>query len=491
MTVIVFLPVAGGLVALAAHRRPQLCRWLALVVSLIELSLLAWLAGSTSASASQGPWLLTENYVWIESLGIHFNLGLDGISLVLSLLTAFLIFLSILVSWKQVHTKSASFHFLLLLTESSVLGLFMARDLFLFYLFWEIQVIPLFFIIGIWGHQNRIRAASKFLIVTVGASLLMFIALISVYLLQGQQSGIYTFALDQLISTPLPAGRQLWLYAAFLLAIGVKVPVLPVHFWLPDTHTEAPTAGSVVLAGILLKTGVFALFRIAFPLFPLAAAASTPLLMALGLAGLFYAGWIAFSQSDIKRLTAYSSIAHMGLIVLGLALWTNLTIHGAWLQMINHGLSTSALFIMIGMLGERVESREMKDLGGLWKQMPIFGVFFMLFAMSAMGLPGLNNFVGELLILVGAFASHPMVAVLGFAGMVLTLLYILRMVQGVLLGPARSDLEVWDVTSREFLILGLLAVAVLAIGLHPGPLLEYFDAPVREILVNGPGLAGR
>ncbi len=493
LSIIVFLPVLGGLVVLALHRNPPACRVVALSVCLIDLLLVLTIAlrGPAHLAGPAGAGLLAEERPWIESMGISYHLGMDGVSLMLSLLTTFLVATALLVSWKAVSERVASFHFLLLLTETGVLGVFLARDLFLFYLFWEVQIIPVFFLIGIWGHEDRLRATVKFLMYSLSGSLLMLIALIGLYVEHGARSGVYTFSLGQLLNGQLPFGVQVWLYAGFLLGLGIKVPLIPIHTWLPDAHTEAPTAGSVILAGLLLKTGTYGLLRIAFPLFPEAARGSAPLLLVLGLAGLFYAGWIAFCQKDIKRLVAYSSIAHMGLIVIGLAVWNTLTLQGSLLQMINHGVSTSALFIMVGMLTERIDSRELSSFGGLWKRMPVFGAFFLLFSMSSMGLPGLNNFVGEILILVGTYRTYPVAAVFGFAGLVLTLLFILKMVREALFGPLKEERHIWDVTPRETMILSVLAIIVILIGVYPEPVLTFFDQPVRSLVEQGIQLAAR
>jgi NADH-quinone oxidoreductase subunit M len=275
---------------------------------------------------------------------------------------------------------------------------------------------------------------------------------------------------------------EIWLFIAFLLAFGIKIPMIPVHTWLPDTHTEAPTAGSVILAGLLLKTGTYAVLRIGFPLFPVAFKIAVPVFLGLGLGGLFYTSWVALAQTDLKRLVAYSSIAHMGLVVIGLAIWSVITLNGAILQMLNHGISTSALFILVGFLDERIDSREFADMGGIWGKMPIFSGFFLFFAMSALGLPGLNNFVGEILILIGTFQSRPAVAIAGFAGLVLGLVYVVRMVQDAIFGTPRKDHELWDLNFREGLVLGVLALAVLFMGLHPGPVLGLLELPVHNFI---------
>jgi NADH-quinone oxidoreductase subunit M len=488
LSIILFLPLLGSFLALVFVRRPNVCRWATLLVALGELVLIVGLlAGGHPGRVGPGAkWLLFEDLPWIERFGIRYSLGLDGISLVLVLLTAFLTMLCVLVSWKQIATRVGPFHFFLMLMETGILGVFLANDLFLFYLFWEIQLIPMFFLIGIWGHENRVYATIKFILYTIAGSLLMLAALIGLYILHGNQTGEYTFSLQQLIQTRLPLATEKWLFAAFLLAFAIKVPLVPVHSWLPDAHTEAPTAGSVILAGLLLKTGAYALLRFAFPLFPNAARISVPLLLGLSLAGLFYAAWIALAQKDLKRLVAYSSISHMGLVVMGTAVWSSLTLSGAVLQMVNHGLTTSALFILVGMLDERVHSRELENFGGLWSKMPVFSAFFLFFSMASLGLPGLNNFVGEILILLGTYNSRPWAGGLGFAGLVFTVVFILWMVQRTLFGETRNlqvrAQAIPDITAREAAILVPLAAVVLFIGLSPGPILSLLQEPIGGLI---------
>jgi NADH-quinone oxidoreductase subunit M len=481
LSLIMLLPLLGGLSLFAVRRQPNRCRWIALGVTLVDLLLIISLFFMELKSSGRG-WLLVEDHAWIPRLGVRYSLALDGISLVLILLTAFLSVLCVLVSWKEIDARLQAFHFFLLSMQTGVLGVFLATDLFLFYLFWELQVIPMFFLIGIWGHENRIFATIKFVLFSIAGSLLLLIAIIGLYFLHGSQAGQYTFSLEELIRTPLPPKVEMWLYAAFLLSFAIKVPLFPVHTWLPDAHTEAPTAGSVILAGLLLKTGTYALLRFAFPLFPNAARDSLPLLLVLGLIGLFYAAWIALAQSDLKRLVAYSSISHMGLIVIGLAIWNTITLSGALLLMVNHGLTTSALFILVGMLSERSGSREFSHCGGLWKTMPVFSAFFLLFGMASVGLPGLNNFVSEILILLGTFKENPVIGVIAFAGIVFVLVYGLRMIQDTIFGQALNSNVFPDLTLREAAILTPLAVSVLVLGLHPGPVLNLVQEPVQKLL---------
>jgi NADH-quinone oxidoreductase subunit M len=490
LSLIIFLPLLGSILVLVSWSRHTLCRLITVCTTMADFTLVIYLTlfGTAGHSDAGGKWLLTENRPWIQHFGIQYSLGMDGISLALILLTTFLSVLCVLTSWKQINNRVAAFHFFLLLMESGILGVFLATDLFLFYLFWELQLIPMFFIIGIWGHEKRIQATVKFVIFTMAGSLLMLVALIVLFIINARQTGQYSFALVHLIHTQLTSPVEHILYAAFLLAFLIKIPVLPLHTWLPDAHTEAPTAGSVILAGLLLKTGAYALFRFAFPLFPLAAQSSVPLLILAGLSGMFYAAWIAFAQTDMKRLVAYSSISHMGLMVVGIAVWNQITMNGVVLQMVNHGLSTAALFILVGMLDERFKSRDLALFGGLWSKMPVFAGFFLFFALASMGLPGLNNFVGEMLILIGIFKKSVVVAVAGIAGILMTVIYILHLIQSLLFGEIRSssirDLVVPDVTPREALILLPLAVAILFIGLHPMSMVSLFQVSVKNVLMH-------
>jgi NADH-quinone oxidoreductase subunit M len=478
LSAIVLLPFLGGLAALAFKDSPGGCRSLCLLITALDLLLalftLPWLAGPGG--------VLFERFAWIAPFDIHYHLALDGVSFLLVIMTCFLGLLAVVVSWREIQERVASYHFLLLLIQASALGVFLARDLFLFYLFWELQLIPLFFLIGVWGHAQRQHAAMKFFLFSIAGGLLMFLSVIGLYLLHGAQTGLYTFSLDELASRPVAGVTQAWLLAGFLLSFGVKTPIFPLHSWLPDAHTEAPTAGSLVLAGVILKTGTYALLRWAFPLFPQAAAQAAPWLAALGVAALFYAAWIALAQSDLKRLIAYSSIGHMGLIVLGVAVWDSISLEGSVLQMVNHGLTTGGLFIMAGMLAERTGTRRMHELGGLWTKAPAFSGIFLLLGLASAGLPGLNNFVGEILILVGSFRQYPAAAVLGFVALVFTLIYVLRLIQATLFGPSEPDAPFDDLTARESAILVPIVLAVLFLGLVPGPALDLMNAPIEELL---------
>lgn len=481
LSTLIFLPLAAAGLCLLLRHHPRVSRWLALVVTgtvmLVTIGLFVVADG-------RGGWLLYEDYPWIAPFGVRYTLGLDGISLLLVLLTGFTQLLAILVSWRRKY-QVAIFFAMLLFMEAGIMGVFLALDLFLFYLFWEVMLIPMFFLIGVWGHGQRVYAAVKFFLFTMAGSLLMLLAIIALYLLHGQQTGDYTFALAALQRTAVPATLEPWLFAAFLLAFAVKVPLVPLHTWLPDAHTEAPTAGSLDLAGLLLKTGLYGLIRIAFPLFPEMTQAVLPLLAVVALVGIFYGAWIAYAQTDAKRLIAYSSVSHVGFMVLGLCAWDSLAMEGSLLQMFNHGVTTGALFIMVGMIQHRAETREIGHLGGMWGKMPVLSAFFLFFCLASLGLPGLNNFAGEILILLGTFRVNPWWGALALAGVVLAAAYTLRLVQGVIWGPAEpvKEMALWyDLERREILILAPLAVLVLWLGLYPEPFLAPLREPVQRLL---------
>ena len=453
----------------------------------LVLASVCWLAATAPqpAGAPAGFFLFTD-HDWIPAFGVRYLLGMDGISLLLVILTALVTVVAMLVSWRSITERTALHYLLLLVMETGIIGVFLSLDLFLFYLFWEVMLIPMFFLIGIWGHGRNIYSAVKFFLFTLAGSLLMLLAIIGIYLLHGSQSGSYSFALMELVKTAVPYSSGLWLYGAFLLAFAVKFPLLPLHTWLPDAHTDAPTAGSVILAGLLLKTGAYGLIRFGYPLFPEAARACTPLLLILAVAGILYASWVAFAQTDMKRLIAYSSIAHMGFVALGIAVWRPVALSGAVLQMVNHGLTTTALFAMAGMLDERAHTRQISAFGGLWGKVPRFSFFLTLFALASAGIPGLNNFVGEFLILAGSFRVSPLAAFLAFLGIILPLVYTVRFLQELLFQTERQPLQLTDINWREGGLLGVLALADIYLGLHPEPLLSMVRLPVALLIGVSP-----
>ncbi len=489
LTLLLFLPLAGAFLLLFLRERERLARIIALAIGLVETLLCCGALlcqDNLSSTAAPKGFFLFEDIPWIETLGIRYTVGMDGISLLLVILTALVTVIAMLVSWRSITERVAMHYLLLLAMESGIMGVFLSLDLFLFYLFWELMLIPMFFLIGIWGHGRNTYSAIKFFLYTLVGSLLMLLAIIGIYLIHGSQSGSYSFGLAALTGTTFSPAAGLWLYTAFLLAFAVKFPIVPLHTWLPDAHTDAPTAGSVILAGLLLKTGAYGLIRFGYPLFPEAARTLTPLVITLAVAGIIYASWIAFAQKDMKRLVAYSSVGHMGFVALGIAVWTPVALSGALLQMVNHGLTTTALFALVGMLDERAHTRQIEDYGGLWSKIPLFSAFFLLFAMASAGLPGLNNFVGEFLILTGSFKFAPVGTILAFIGVILPLVYTVRLIQEVLFQEERRPLPMADINLRELSILVCLALGDIYIGVHPAPLLEILKMPVALLTGGAP-----
>lgn len=490
LTILILLPLVGVLPLALLWRRATAARWVAMAVMGGELLFSGWLYASWQTLAALPTrlpgYLLLEDAQWIPAFGIRYTLGLDGISLLMVMLTAFTFCVALVVSWRAITERTPLFLALLLVMESGIMGVFLSLDLALFYLFWEIMLIPMFFLIGIWGHGRKIYSTIKFFLFTMVGSLLMLLAIIALHLLHLKQSGVASFALHELLKTQLPLESQLWLFGAFFLAFAIKFPLFPLHTWLPDAHTDAPTAGSVILAGLLLKTGSYGLIRFGYPLFPLAAHAMTPLLYTLALIGIFYASLIAFAQEDMKRLIAYSSIGHMGYIAIGIAAWQPVALSGSILQMANHGITTGALFCLIGMLDERAHTRDIAAFGGVWGKIPLWSFFFLLFSLTSMGVPGLNSFIGEFLILAGTFKMSPLVVVLSFVGIILPLVYMVRLVQEVLFQTERTVLVLTDLGSRELLLLGALLLLDLWVGVHPAPLLDMIHLPVQLLTGGAP-----
>ncbi|MBI3077268.1 MAG: NADH-quinone oxidoreductase subunit M, partial [Deltaproteobacteria bacterium] len=429
LTAVVFLPLVGAGVLLFADRaREQTLRQTALGASALTflLSLPLYFRFDAGLAGMQ----FVERAPWIPQWGIAYHLGVDGISLFLVLLTTFLTPLALLASWSAITARVKEFLICMLLLETGMLGVFAALDLFLFYIFWEAMLVPMYFLIGVWGGPQRIYAAVKFLLYTMAGSLLMLVGLLALYFLTGARS----FDLLELYRAPVPAAAQTWLFLAFFLAFAFKVPMFPFHTWLPDAHVEAPTAGSVLLAAVLLKMGTYGFLRFSLPLFPVAAEALTPLIAVLALIGILYGALVAMVQPDVKSLVAYSSVSHLGFVVLGLFALNPQGLQGGLLQMLNHGLSTGALFLLVGILYERRHTRLIEEFGGLSRVMPAFAAAFLIVTLSSIGLPGLNGFVGEFLILLGAFRQNPTYGVLAALGVILSAIYMLWMFQRVMFG---------------------------------------------------------
>lgn len=484
LTAVVFLPAIGALLlALFPPGDHANLKATALGVSTVTflVSILLW----TGFKYGTADYQFTANVPWIPEFGIGYRIGIDGISLVLIILTTFLMPLTLLGSWRSITKHVKAFCIAMLLLESGMLGAFVSLDLFLFYVFWEAMLVPMYFLIGIWGGQRRIYAAVKFFIFTMAGSLLMLIAIIVVASGAGADGG-WSFALsDAIARTDLTLTQQRYMFFAFGLAFAIKVPMFPVHTWLPDAHVEAPTAGSVILAGVLLKLGVYGFIRFAFPLFPAAAIEALPILGWLAVIGIIYGALVAWVQTDMKKLVAYSSISHLGFCMLGLAALTSEAITGAVFVMIAHGISTGALFLMVGMLYERRHTRVLADYGGIAQKVPIFAVFMVITVMASAGLPALSGFPGEFLVLLGTFTAGPtqMVwAVFATTGVILAAIYLLAMVQKVLFGPmknpANEDLK--DLSAREIFVLAPLMVLALYLGIRPEAVLK----PIKPSVEN-------
>ena len=469
------IPVIGAvLLALLPRRASGALFPLALLASginfLLSLQILYGFDGSSGAMQ------FVERIPWMPAVGIAYIVGIDGISLFLVLLTTLLMPIAILASW-SVTERVKEYLILMLLLETGMLGAFVALDLFLFYVFWEVMLVPMYFLIGVWGGARRIYAALKFVIYTMAGSLLMLVAIIYLAARHAEAAQTLTFDLLQLYGLPLPIEQQTWLFAAFALSFAIKVPLFPFHTWLPDAHVEAPTAGSVILAGVLLKLGTYGFLRFAMPLFPDAAAAAAPWIIALAVIGIIYGAAVAMMQSDIKKLVAYSSVSHLGFVMLGLFALNLQGVQGAIYQMVSHGLSTGALFLLVGMIYDRRHSRLIDDFGGLWRVVPLFSVILLLVMFSSIGLPGLNGFVGEFLILLGAFRVTPGWTAAAATGVILGAVYMLWMYRRVVFGPLNNPAneKLPDLNGRELLLLAPIVILIVLMGVYPRPFLQRIE----------------
>jgi NADH-quinone oxidoreductase subunit M len=454
------------------------------IISLAALSidLIIIILFVLQSSPAEKDWLIDIKFNWIPQFGIGIHLALDGLSLVMLILTFFLGIISVIISWKEIDSRVGFFHFNLLLILAGITGVFLSLDLFLFYFFWELMLVPMYFLIGIWGHENRTAASNKFFLYTQASGLLMFIAIIALYFVHGHSTGLYTFDYLQLLGTVMPDSTAMLIMLGFLAAFLVKLPVVPLHNWLPDAHTEAPTAGSLILAALLLKTGAYGLLRFIVPLFPSASAGFAPVGMLLGVAGILYGAKLAFAQTDLKRLVAYTSVSHMGFVILGVFSFNELAYQGVVIQMVAHGISTGALFILVGQLYERIHTRDLNKMGGLWEKAPVMGAMGLIFSMASLGLPGLGNFIAELFILIGAFKASILMSCLASLGLIAATIYSLRIVQKVFLGNKNTDWQMNDLTLREKVVSASLVIAILWLGLFPKPVLDTAKPAILKIL---------
>ncbi|MFN3490598.1 MAG: NuoM family protein [Anaerolineales bacterium] len=485
LTLLTFFPLLGVLVILFLNaEQKNAIRWVALGTSLITIGISLWVFSMFDAA---NPNLQLEaKYSWINvaRFNIYYYLAVDGLSILLVLMTTVLTAISILCTWTAIEDRVKDFMAFFLLLEVGMTGVFLAQDLFLFYIFWEFTLVPMYFIIGIWGGPRRVYAAIKFFLYTMAGSILMLLAILWL--------GIYgnTFSVPELIEKgSIPANIQIWLFLAFTIAFAIKVPMWPVHSWLPDAHVEAPTAGSVILAGVLLKMGTYGFIRFNIPLFPDATVQAAPWIALFATIGIIYGAWVSYAQADVKKLVAYSSVSHLGFVMIGLFALNPEGVAGSILQMVNHGISTGALFLLIGMIYEQTHTREIKVYGGLWKITPIFGVFMLISALSSMGLPGLNGFVGEFTILLGAFGSkaigNPWYAGISALGVIMAAVYILYMFQRMFMGPAGEVThhhQLKDLNWREIITMIPLIIFMFWIGLYPKPFFDILAPAVEKLL---------
>ncbi len=479
---LILIPLIGGIVSLLLPpKRAHASRR----ISIVAISLDIVLAATLWTSTPQSRWFSEFDHAWIPQFGIRFHLAVDGLSLALLLLTFFLGLMSILASWNEIQDRVGFFHFNLLWVLAGITGVFLSVDLFLFYLFWELMLVPMYFLIGIWGHGRKIYAAIKFFLFTQLSGLLMLAAIITLVILHQKSSGAYSFDYQSLLATPLSPVAARLLMLGFFAAFAVKLPAVPVHTWLPDAHTEAPTAGSVILAGLLLKTGAYGMIRFILPLFPGPAHEFAPAMMTLGVIGVLYGAFMAVAQHDLKRLVAYTSVSHMGFVLIGIFAGNQTALTGAFIQMISHGISTGALFILAGALQHRMHTREIARMGGLWQTIPAFSGAGLFFVMASLGLPGLGDFVGEFLVLLGAYQANVGLTAVATLGIIAATLYGLRVTAQVFQGPNRHNWRLPDLVPREWVMVGSMMAGLLWLGLYPQSFIRMFETasvnPIQTI----------
>lgn len=487
LSTVIFLPVAGAALLLLMRRSSEtLIKWLALAVSLLDF--LVSIPLFTGFDKTSHLMQFVERHQWIPAWNVNYALGLDGISILFVLLSTLVIVLCVLISWNSVKTKTKEFYIALLLMEAAMIGVFCSLDFFLFYIFWEAMLIPMYLLIGVWGGPNRVYAAVKFFLYTLVGSVLMLVGIIVLYFYSGR-----TFDIMTLSTMAYPYQMQFWLFWAFFAAFAVKVPMFPVHTWLPDAHTEAPTAGSVILAAVLIKMGAYGFLRFSLPILPDASKAMTPVMMTLSVIAIIYGGVICLAQTDLKRLIAYSSVSHMGFVTLGIFALNIQGMEGGILQMINHGVVTGALFLSVGVIYERTHTRQIADYGGVASVMPIYASLFIVFTLASIGFPSTNGFVGEFLIILGGFTSSQWAGVLAATGVIIGAGYMLWLYQRVFFMETNEKVSgLADVSGRELLTLAPMIILIFWIGVHPDTFLGFMHESVQHLLerVNAGGLAG-
>ena len=485
LMILFFGGVAAWIGSLFHDRAPRSIALVSVVASILPLAL-DLVSAAPDPEASR--WLVSMNAQWIPSLGVQFSLGLDGLSLLLVVLTAFLGVIAVAAAWDEIVVRAGFFYFNLLWTLAGVVGVFTAIDLFLFFFFWEVMLIPMYFIIAIWGHENKRYAATKFFLFTQASGMLLLLALLVLVYFFRVQHGYLSFAYEDLLLVRMNPAIERWVMLGFFIGFATKLPSVPLHTWLPDAHSQAPTAGSVLLAGVLLKTGAYGLIRFTLPLFPNASAAFTPVALALAVLSILYCAKVALAQSDLKRLIAYTSVSHMGFVLLGVYAWNLLGLQGAVMTMLAHGLSAAALFSLAGGLQRRLHTRDIGSMGGFWQPAPRMAIVALFFSVAALGMPGLGNFIGEFLSLLGAFSVSVSATVLAALGMIFASVYSLWVMQAVFQGgyanasgPA-SGAALPDLGRRELAVYGLMMLGLIAMGFFPNAFLDVSEAALERLL---------
>ncbi len=485
LSIVLFLPLAGAFVLLLVNKQHEnAIRWVANVVALAGflVSIPLWFWYNPQAAGFQ----LTERAPWIPSVGAEYYLGVDGLSTLLILLTTLMGFIAVLSSWTAITERVKEYYIFLLVLQTGMLGAFMALDFLLFFLFWEVMLVPMYFLIGIWGSANRLYSAIKFFLYTLAGSVVMLLGILALYFYNHGVTGVYTFDVTQYHTLSVPFNLQWWIFLAFFLGFAIKVPMFPFHTWLPDAHTDAPTAGSVILAAVLLKMGTYGFLRFSLPILPEASRHFVPMMVALCIIGIVYGALVALAQKDWKRLVAYSSVSHMAMVMLGMFALNPVGITGSIIQQLNHGISTGALFLIVGIVYERRHTREISEYGGLSKVMPAFAAVFLVMTMSSIGLPALNGFIGELMILQGVFVANKIWAAFAASGVVLGAAYMLSLYQRTMFGKIENpkNEQLLDLSHREFATFVPLIILAVWIGLYPKPFLDRLDSSVQHIIAR-------
>jgi NADH-quinone oxidoreductase subunit M len=485
LSIILFTPLAGAFILLLVNKQNEnAIRWIANIVTLIgfAVSVPLWFRYQPSGADFQ----FVERVPWIPSVGAEYFLGVDGLSVLLILLTTMMGFIAVLSSWTAITERVKEYYIFLLILQTGMLGAFMSLDFLLFFLFWEVMLVPMYFLIGIWGSANRLYSAIKFFLYTLVGSVVMLLGILALYFYNHSLTGVYTFDVTQFHKLAVPFNLQWWVFLAFFLGFAIKVPMFPFHTWLPDAHTDAPTAGSVILAAVLLKMGTYGFLRFSLPILPDASRYFVPMIIVLSIIGIVYGALVALAQKDWKRLVAYSSVSHMAMVMLGMFALNPVGITGSIVQQLNHGISTGALFLIVGIVYERRHTREISEYGGLSKVMPVYAAIFLIMTMSSIGLPALNGFIGEFLILQGAFVANKAWAAFAASGVVLGAAYMLYLYQRTMFGKIENpkNEHLLDLNHREFATFAPLLVLAVWMGLYPSPFLRRLESSVNHIVVR-------